>query len=607
MPCNVIRSGSEFVDRSFQAALRGFLDSEKSVLMLQAPTGAGKTRGFSNFYDYGLKSLIVLPNNVLIDQNFNDFSRLMPGVTVITGEKVSQKSKEWGQDKSQVVERLVLDGTIIFTNPTMLLFMLTNFYRRRMSRSDQIATLLLNGLWLVVMYEFHVYSRDQKYRLISLLVALRRRVKFVIASATLDSDLPDLIKSLIPENEILILEVKKEGKDLIRGPVDYDFHPGEVTEVINDHINEMKEGKWFFITDSIREGYQIEKQLTAGGIRGEDICKLNRFDLSRYQDRAAEIDRCFKHRIIIASNIVEQGYNPPHEFNNFVIDRGMYAHNFRQRAGRVGRSTEMKSRLLVCMKDASIIPRILEKIGNGVSVVEKVSEEIGEKRGSMKPEVVGVYAGFMLQFFTTDARKIISESLEKNASHKFRKGFDTFRKAHQFVSNIRKVVDDRNCHEAANFVRWFEEYTLTFRDFIGERSESQIFEHDQQGAEGKEPVQLTYDTIWICRNLNFKMEDNKFFMLGFREEKNNDFDVYVTGFPYVHEDNKTIKIGFDKLVRDPGKRMRNGLEPSFKSLSTCVEGDRESQECLKMIVTETFYLERLKLSTDLREALEGYR
>ena len=156
MPCNVIRSGSEFVDRSFQAALRGFLDSEKSVLMLQAPTGAGKTRGFSNFYDYGLKSLIVLPNNVLIDQNFNDFSRLMPGVTVITGEKVSQKSKEWGQDKSQVVERLVLDGTIIFTNPTMLLFMLTNFYRRRMSRSDQIATLLLNGLRLVVLDEFHV-------------------------------------------------------------------------------------------------------------------------------------------------------------------------------------------------------------------------------------------------------------------------------------------------------------------------------------------------------------------------------------------------------------------------------------------------------------------
>ncbi|WP_162509364.1 hypothetical protein [Thermogymnomonas acidicola] len=60
-------------------------------------------------------------------------------------------------------------------------------------------------------------------------------------------------------------------------------------------------------------------------------------DLSRWSDREAALGNCFSKRIVIASNIVEQGHNPPRDFMNFIISRGgYYGHNLRQRAGRVG-------------------------------------------------------------------------------------------------------------------------------------------------------------------------------------------------------------------------------------------------------------------------------
>lgn len=149
MACQLIESGEEYVDRSFQEIVAGFLDSKKNILVLQAPpTGAGKTRAFSRLYSDVYRSFIVMPNNVLIDQNFREFSASMTGVERITASSVRENAVKWNLGREYTITKMVSNSTLVFTNPpTLLLFILTNFYRPPpRSRSDTFHTSLSRGL-----------------------------------------------------------------------------------------------------------------------------------------------------------------------------------------------------------------------------------------------------------------------------------------------------------------------------------------------------------------------------------------------------------------------------------------------------------------------------
>lgn len=100
-----------------------------------------------------------------------------------------------------------------------------------------------------------MYSRDQKYRLLALISLLRRKIKFLISSATLEEEVVSVLRGgLVGDDEIEIVNVEKAGSDFIRGPIGYDLHPeGGALDTIKQHLDDIREGgKWFLILDSIR-------------------------------------------------------------------------------------------------------------------------------------------------------------------------------------------------------------------------------------------------------------------------------------------------------------------------------------------------------------------
>ncbi|PYB67553.1 type I-D CRISPR-associated helicase Cas3' [Thermoplasma sp. Kam2015] len=599
MVCRLIKAPEEYVDRSFQEILAGFLSSDKNVMILEAPTGAGKTTAFSRLFNDRFKTIVVMPNNVLIDQNYTAFSSTIPGVSEITGSSLQEEMNKYNQKKDVLISKIIGQSSIIFTNPTLLFYILLNFYKIPHSRSDQVSDLVLEGVRCVVLDEFHVYSIDQKYRLIALLSLFRKKIKFIISSATLDEGLVALLKNILNENELQIVEVQKSGRDLIRGPVEYDLHSETALDVIREHIKDLKDGKWFLILDSIRECHEVKDLMCSNGINGQDICLLNRLDLSKYESKDTALKDCFEHRIVIASNIVEQGYNPPKEFTNFIIDRGYYGHNLRQRAGRIGRGINFTSRLIISIGDPALISRVWSRIESGENLIERLSEEIGEQHGVMKPYIVGVYAGFLNEFFTPDARRILLSEAVKTQKSEYISGMKRVISIFEALSKLNLTDIPKNCDGLQYFVKWFNDYKETFRHFIGDREDA-TFLMEEDNSEDQKIEQFNYDAIWLIQNTDYTNVDGIIKVNGFKNKPDNNFDIYVVGFPYVTEGTKKVRISFTRLYhrekQEIEKRLNNCIEEYLKF---CPLLDYDTAKELKNIVSLTAYPERLKLLVEI--------
>jgi len=401
-----------------------------------------------------------------------------------------------------------------------------------------------------------------------------------------------LLKEIVQDNELELVNVSKSGKDFIRGPIEYDLHPEEPLIVIDQHIKDLKEGRWFLILDSIRDCHKAKELMVKNGFDPDEICLLNRLDLSKCENRQKAIESCFTKRIVIASNIVEQGYNPPTEFTNFLIARGYYGHNLRQRAGRVGRGIKNTCHLIISTGDQGIINRALEKVKDGIDIIEKLSEEIGEKSNSFGAHTVGIYAGILLEFFTSDARKILVSEATEGGNPAFASGVKTSILAISRIAEIQKKAEGLNCEELIYFCRWFTEYRESFRRFIGDREEVTFLFDDQKGNDLE---QYRYDAIWMLQNADFQITDDGIRLSKFKEKPDRNFNVSIIGFPYTLPDNKEVESEFSKIYNKERKEILNRLKLAFKFLATCYTLDSQTKGIIEEILEATASPERLSL------------
>ncbi|MGE9811249.1 DEAD/DEAH box helicase family protein, partial [Ferroplasma acidiphilum] len=300
--------------RPFQEEMREFADysNKKRVALLSAPTGSGKTFGFKNMVVNGF-IMILLPNNLLSEEVYQDFNDAATGVSLLNAKSVNQllaKHKNEGfQDisKDKVIEEILTGSKICITNPEFFYYLILNKYKFY-QLNDSLTDLLKDGLRLIIVDEIHVYSRDQINIILAILKLINNNIKIMFSSATIPDYFKNLVGLLFDEKNVMEITAERQYKkspdnSILQGQLNVTI-PSiyKITEFIKDRIDLLKNGYWFIIADSIRNIQGIYNVLAASSINKDEIGMISAYHDSGYL-LYKEIFKNRKLRIIIGSNI----------------------------------------------------------------------------------------------------------------------------------------------------------------------------------------------------------------------------------------------------------------------------------------------------------------
>lgn len=599
----------QFISRDFQNKVYDFLkenNDDRNILVLNAPTGAGKTYSFKFLEDTDGFSFIVMPNNFLIEEKMEEFGRIIDPkkIGILSSPSINNTLLENGLEKNKdsflnAIFTSIYNRKIIITNPSFLFLIFYNFYWARVhgKRGGMIQELILRGLRTIIFDEFHVYSPDQRNRIISLNLALFGKLKFIYCSATLPENLEGDLSGLFGRERVITVQViaGDNTEDLLRGKLNVEIYKATPSEIVTNNLKDLEEGNWCLIVNRIRTISELRDIILSAGIPSEDILTVSGFhDPERVAIRRMIEGDC---RIVIASNIIEQGFNPNKKFTNFVIEQGKYDYNFLQRIGRVGRGMIEPSNVKISAESYFEFPSIF-----AVSFEEFTKRmTFNMKRDHYKffPYRIGFYLAAFLHFTNSDVQSTIYENLGSLIC------FPTLMKCKVEFSRITELMEGLTCRrieyikngisppETKLMPEWWMRFIGSFSQFI--RSDEKIDITDLTSI-GKEnsilKAELTrYGGIWARKNLQGSpSDDGKFLSKGFRKEVFKDFEVEVCGIPWkcIQVPLRDVEWQESDIIKDCIKKRLSGSAFSKGQL-------KEKAEALKHFVEMTAFPDRLDM------------
>lgn len=581
--------------RKFQLEMENFVASpNKTICILDAPTGAGKTEGFKKLAG-DKKIIIVVPTNLLADQIYERFSgeNSSEKATLLIAKKINEKKEESrskGRKSStqKVIESMISFKKYIITNPTILLRLLLNLYNYKDSREDQITSFLLHDISLIVFDEFHVFSQEQMKITIAINILLQNRIKFIYSSATPREFLKEYLSEIFPEDSITEITVKKFHSDgpnrvLIQSPLDVNLQMNmRARDLIGFNPEIVKDGKWFFIcneiTDidkivmSIRKAFPSKRICAISGYHDPD--NVVRFPLKD------EVD------IVIASNVVEQGIDIPPDVYSFIIDTGRNLFNLVQRMGRVGRGSPSTHRIILCLdKIVASESKGIEDTGELFKYLSKPLVDSEDKK-HFSQYSIGVVLGIIVSKLTKNLRdeikkNIVSQYPSINLGLKHFEQIDELMNNDDWV-NAKKIGYQRILHIKI----WWNDYRRSMERFIPEILE---IKGEDLASPVKEALAINYDYLWIKSRKEYTENNGQILIKGDRENKDFDFEVSVKGIPFDTE--RSIKYG--DLLRDSRNKILRALEVELEEMPDEDVELMQFSVMLKKLVIHTANRERL--------------
>jgi len=586
-------------DRKFQIELSEFFNDEKKrVAVLHAPTGSGKTYAFRKLVSEdndNRKVMIVLPNNLLSAEVCNDLGQ---DAAVLSGESIVRE-RDWRKiefdphqnTSAESIEGLILIHKYIITNPTVFLYLLNNHYSGN-SKEDMLTTLIKRRVTTVVFDEFHIYSKDQISMILAASLILPQRIKIVFSSATPQSFFVELCRELFDEDEVEDISIerlyeKTSKSTLLQGPIEFNVADISAEDFVLKNLGLFKNGNWMFILDSIKNVYNV----------GE--CLKNRYSdeeigvVSAYIDPTYETYKQLKNsekskRILISTNIVEQGINIGEGYSNFVIEPGMRLNNTIQRTGRVGRGIEEESIIYLCFSQK--MPPFYDKvetIDELIQVLKKL-RYLDEERPP-KPFGIGIYCAILMSKLSYNARNTIKDNILEYSNNAIKAGIACFENVDSWLNDKegRKKLK-RNClREIDKVFTWFQSYKETFKNIIPPQDEVEIC--DRNFTES--PFQTKYRKDWVYKNKEILKKGLVFTVGEFREKVNYDFQVNVKNLP---EGAKLMKYG--DIFFKAWSEIYNGLN-SLLTDFMCEENEKVKKlmEDIRQIAKHTAGIERIDM------------
>lgn len=583
-----------YISRDFQQKMEDFATNKKEIAILNAPTGSGKTYGFKKMLTQGF-ILILLPNNLLSNEVYENF-KTDTAVSILNSNAINNEIKYFKNSgyaectKDDAIKNIITGKKIIISNPEIFYYIMLNNYKNGRS-SDSLTDFIINGLKIIIVDEIHIYTRDQLNILLAVLKLINKNIKIMFSSATIPIYIKNLIIELFGEcnTEIINVERSYQQNDnvLLQGPISISIPDNHNTaNFIEQNIDLLKSGYWFIIADSIRNIDSIYKVIKSH-ISDDQIALVDAFHDPEYESYMNIFEQ--GPRIVIGSNIIEQGINPPKKFNNFIIETGLDLKNFIQRFGRIGRNMTSKSNLFIIFKSEIGNKADLAKIKNFEDFITFISKRLPEKERIFNSGYIGVYAALIADKFSINLTKTVKENfLKEEQGTWFTKSFNNTRRTLKIIKQIKedhsKFNEMRNdIPDLKNIIKWWNKYYESIFRFIPEANKG-------AGTDIVYDEQFSYDDIWIHKNKNIVMKKNGYYIVnGYNQSPNYQFHVMVSGIPV---DDREMKYE-DVSPYKARNLILNNINSNFNL--DCDGESKKLQEGIKDIIKATGDYERLYL------------
>ena len=556
--------------RDFQRAMKDFLDDKiHSVMVLKAPTGSGKTYGFYMLNEKN-NILIIMPNNELVEQAYNDIKKMGKNVKKITASDLDLIENNNDIDRKSAFNSLISspidDNYFVITNPEILLRLVINKYTIS-DRIDEISLLRKNGFNLIIIDEFHVYNIQQLKEISSIMYILQRSFKILLTSATPNYAFLEPLEKAMGENRIIKYNVKRQecGNDIIQGPLYVNiYYNQKIEDFIDENIKLINNGKWLFILDKIICIEKVYNKLLNN--------KLNPNEISLFD--GYHNDKNWNRRIVLSSNILEQGINIP-EIENVVIEPGKSAVNLEQRLGRVGRGRTQYSNVYIILKNISE-KNFDCKIENYDKLIDKFYQIFPNRERKFGEYSLGVQIAKIAENFSYKMRYALYRELIKDQKE-IKHGYLDFIAINNAILKNNLIKNNR---KVGNSIQaWWNDYKETMETFINGDRKIKIKDLTLDGKD----INTEYSEIWIRR---FKdIVGNKALNSRSRPLK---ISLKVSGIPFC-----TMVIDYSE-VYDARKKIKDCADEEISEIRHLFKNNI-FEEKLRDIIYSTADKDRLKV------------
>lgn len=584
--------------KEFQISMRDFANGDKEIGVLSAPTGAGKTYGFKTMIEDERFIIILLPNNLLAHEVCEDFLKSGISTVLLNSEKVTEKVEEmvrkgFEATRDKAILSMITNKKIVVTNPELFYYIILNKYKLN-PKTDSLSDFIVAGLKMIVIDEVHIYSRDQINILLGIMKLFHKEIKILFSSATIPGFFDVAIKKLFGEENIREITVDREyvknsSNSILQGKINV-FIPNfnSTASFIEENHNIMNTGYWFIIADSIRNMQSIYDVIKKHYSPNE-IGLISAYHDPEYTTYH-KIFEDEKYRIVIGSNIVEQGINPPKYFSNFIVEPGMDIKNFIQRVGRIGRNSEKINNLYVIFKNKDVN---VQSFYNGMTIEEFykiMKKKLPESITGYRPGYIGIYSALIANKLSYNLKETITTNI--NIDRDGQGYTQSFNRATKTIGLINKIRNDKNLfyelkkdiREVKSILEWWDYYYDSIVNFI---PVSEKF----NGFDSMEKRKFSYDYIWILKNKNIEYKDNSIIIVkGFNEKVDYDFDVCVEGIPFNKRQVKYKDVAPYRARKLIIKKMEE-----YSDFQDSKGNAKMISEGLKDIVIATSDYSRLKL------------
>lgn len=308
--------------------LRGFLESGGSEGYIKLPTAAGKTVLFTEFVEAtGLRTLIVVPTKILVDQTEQRFQQFAPNVEV---GKVYSDAKEFDRQVTITTYDSFIDkvefGNFIPDNYDLLI--LDEAHKSLSPRRQGIVGIFNRAIKLG-------FTATPKY-------AVNKEVKDLLSNEIHSMDIPEAVELGLLSPFSVYLAQSDIDLSNIRITADGEYDERDLERAINitsrnlaavDVYQQLFPGqKTIMYCVGVRHAEALAKHLNDHGIAADFI--------SGYQSRAEQQERLEKFRngeinVICNANILIEGFDESTVVACFNLRPTLSAVVAEQRGGRV--------------------------------------------------------------------------------------------------------------------------------------------------------------------------------------------------------------------------------------------------------------------------------
>lgn len=322
-------------------------DSEP-ILVLQAPTGSGKTAVFSDILKRNRKSLVIYPTNSLLHQQKRILDRIDGLNPQIISSNILDKRQNRNRADSlqEIVDRPKND--VLLTNPDILQAILQGQY---IDPTDKLVRRFFEYMDTIIYDEFHFYDEFETSGIALQLKVLSERLQredanpnIILSSATPNQDYLDYIRD---DMDIDIKKVRgrptEDANSIFRRRTNLEFRKNSINQDQEFIIDKLKQSieeaddlsnpAVAVIFNSAKESNRFQSYLKHNHSKiASNTKKDNGYDT--YSDEEETED----YYILNTTSKGEVGLN--FDIRELYMECPYTAPSFIQRIGRAGRKSE---------------------------------------------------------------------------------------------------------------------------------------------------------------------------------------------------------------------------------------------------------------------------